>query len=410
MQNVVIEKPYEFIPPYRGTFWAKAIQHLRLVDYYLRHWHGVERYECRGVEKLKASLAAGHGILLTPNHCRPCDPIAMGLLARDAETLCYGMASWHLFHDHWAVSTALVLIGAFSVYREGIDRKAISEAIQILETAERPLIIFPEGAVTRTNDRLHALLDGVAFIARSAAKKRARAENPGKVVIHPVAVKYFFQGDLLATVDPVLARIEERLSWRPQREVPLFNRIAKLGYALLALKEIEFFGQPQSGRLGDRIPALIDRLLGPLEEEWFGARQGGGVVPRVKNLRMKITPEMTQGTLAPEERARRWAQLADIYLAQQVSCYPIDYLTERLSIDRLLETVERYEEDLTDKVTVHGRLKVVMEVGDPIEVSTERERGAAVDPLMAELERRLQGMLDALGKESKLYEEAMRRA
>ena len=29
------------------------------------------------------------------------------------------------------------------------------------------LIIFPEGVVTRTNDKLNALLDGVAFIART---------------------------------------------------------------------------------------------------------------------------------------------------------------------------------------------------------------------------------------------------
>ena len=71
-------------------------------------------------------------------------------------------------------------MGAFSVNREGVDRQAINMAIEILETAERPLIVFPEGAVSRTNDRLHALLDGVAFIARAAAKRRAKHVEGGK--------------------------------------------------------------------------------------------------------------------------------------------------------------------------------------------------------------------------------------
>jgi hypothetical protein len=128
-------------------------------------------------------------------------------------------------------------------------------------------------------------------------------------------------------------------------------------------------------------------------------------VPRVKGLRMKIIPDMVQGQLSADERERRWRQLADIYLAQQVSCYPPDYLVKRPSVDRLFETVERFEEDLTDKVTVHGKLHVVLSVGEPIEVSPERDRKAAVDPLMAELERRLQGMLDELALESPLFED-----
>ncbi len=72
-------------------------------------------------------------------------------------------------------------------------------------------------------------------------------------------------------------------------------------------------------------------------------------------------------------------------------------------VDRLLETIERFEEDLTDQVRVHGHLKAVIEVGPPIPVSPERDRRAAVDPLMVEIERQLQGMLDRLASESRLY-------
>lgn len=404
MQNIIIEKPYEFIPPLRWPVWPTLIQSLRLVDYYLRVGHGVASYECRHVDRLAASLRAGHGVMLAPNHCRPCDPVAMGFLGREAGCHFYGMASWHLFHDSWYVHWALRAIGAFSVYREGIDRQAINLATDVLATAERPLLIFPEGAVTRTNDRLQALLDGVAFIARTAAKKRAKEVEGGQVVVHPVALKYFFQGDIERTLDGILATIEHRFSWRPRPGTPLLERITKVGLTLLSLKEIEHLGRAQQGKLADRLQNLIDRLLHPLEEEWLGGqREAGGTVPRVKALRMKILPDMITGQLSPAERQRRWDQLADIYLAQQVSSYPPDYLLDRPTVDRLLETVERFEEDLTDVVTVHAPLKVVIDVGEAIPVSPHRDRGAPVDPLMAQLERDLQAMLDRLALESPVH-------
>ena len=326
----------------------------------------------------------------------------LGFLARQVDTYLYSMASWHLFHESRLMAWALPRMGAFSVNREGIDRQAINTAIDILETAERPLVLFPEGAASRNNDRLHALLD-ISFLARGAAKKRAKRVPGGRVVIHPVALKYLFGGDVERQAERVLTQIEERLSWRPQRDLPLLDRVAKVGRALLSLKEIEHFGQAQSGPLAARLAGLIDRLLGPLEEEWLGAPRSGPVVPRIKALRIKMLPDMIEGRVDERERQRRWDQLADMYLAQQVSYYPHDYLDEYPSVDRLLELIERFEEDLTDRATVHGSLTVVIEVGEAIPVGPERDRTADVDPLMRQVEESLQGMLDRLARESPEY-------
>ena len=403
MQNIIIEKPYKFVPPHRGTWWPSFIRFFNLQGLWLRKAEGVASWECRHVERLRASLDEGHGIMLAPNHCRYADPIVMGWLTREANCHVYAMASWHLFNQGWFNAFAIRRMGGFSVNREGVDRKAIDTAIEILENAERPLVVFPEGAVTRTNDQLHALLDGVPFIARAAATRRA-TRGAGRVVIHPVGLKYLFSGDIHEAADKVLQDIERRFSWRPQRHLPLMDRITKVGKALLCLKEFEYFGAAQNGRLADRMQGLIDRLLQPLEREWLGCELTGPVVPRVKALRIKIFPDMISGNITAAERDRRWGQLADIYLAQQVSCYPPDYLVERPSVDRVLETIERFEEDLTDKARVHGRLKVIIEVGEAIEVSPHRDKSAAVDPLMARLEQDLQAMLDRLALESPLLE------
>jgi len=403
MQEIIVEKPYQFISPFRTTFWSSLYRWLHLHAWYLARSEKVTSHELRGLDLLRASLQAGHGIVLAPNHSRTADPLVMGWVSAEAPSHLYGMASWHLFQSRFQ-RFMLRSMGAFSVNREGVDRPAVNLAVEIISSAERPFVLFPEGATTRTNDRLGPLLDGVAFIARTAAKRRAKQAPPGKVVIHPLTIKYFFQGDVEEAVDETLVNIEHRLTWPPQRDLPLISRIVKVGSALLSLKEIEFFGESRSGTLGDRMNQLIDRLLGPHEQERFGKMRSGHALPRVKALRMNLLADMVQGRVDEAERTRRWKALSEVYLAQQIAAYPPDYLASRPSIDRMLEIVEKYEEDLTDVTRPHAPTKVVIEIGEAIDVSPERERGAAVDPLMAMLEERMQGMLDRLALESPIYE------
>lgn len=401
MQKIVIEKPYRFRPPKRSTLWSTISQRFNLHGLYLRFFEGVVTHESRGVESLRQSLDAEHGIILTPNHCRDADPMVVGFLTQEAHCHFYYMASWHLYHQSWFQSWAIPRVGGFSVNREGVDRQSVEFAVKVVGSAERPLVVFPEGAMTRTNDYLHALLDGVEVMARAAARRRARNRSGGKVVVHPVAIKYLFRGDLLAAVDPVLTEIEVRLGWRPQRHLPLLGRIQKNATALLCLREIAYFGAPQTGTMPERQHALIERLLCPLEEEWLGTAETGPVVPRIKELRLKIVPDVVAQRVAPGERERRWQQLADIYLAQQISCYPADYLNSWPSVDRLLETVERFEDELTDRARIHGSLKAVLQVGQAIEVGTKR--GGQGESLPQRLARELQEMLDGLARESPLF-------
>jgi 1-acyl-sn-glycerol-3-phosphate acyltransferase len=130
MQNIVIDKPYRFVPPCKGTFWARALQ--TFLPTYLRRTYGIEAVELHGLHHLRNSVSAGHGIVLTPNHCRPCDPIVMGLLGRKLGRPFHYMASWHLFLQRRFQTWLLNRLGAFSVYREGIDREAIRAATEIL--------------------------------------------------------------------------------------------------------------------------------------------------------------------------------------------------------------------------------------------------------------------------------------
>lgn len=391
MQNIVIAKPYRFVPPRFSPFWARLIQWY--LPAYLRKNFGITSWECVGADHLVSSLNAGAGVLLASNHCRPCDPMVLGLLGRAVARPFHVMASWHLFMQNRVQAFLLPRIGGFSVYREGLDRESLKCATRILAEARFPLTIFPEGFVTRNNDRLFNLMEGVTFLARSAAKQRATAALPGKVVVHPVFIRYFFEGDLAAAITPVLHEIEKRLSWQLQSHLALRDRIVKAGQALLALKEIEYLGAPQSGGAGERLAHLLDHLLEPLEQEWTGGRREPDPMTRIKRLRAAIVPDIVQGELTEAERARRWRHLADLYLAQQLHCYSGGYLADAPTPERLLEMVERYEEDLTDSARPHPPIHAVISVGKAIEATPTRDRSADGDPMANDLRQQLETLL-----------------
>jgi 1-acyl-sn-glycerol-3-phosphate acyltransferase len=389
VNSVVSDKPYVPVLPYRGTLWPRALN--LYFPRYLRRRYGTAGVRIVGADKLRASVAAGHGVLLTPNHCRDEDPFLLSALAREAGRPFFVVASAHLFMGGKLMAFLLRRAGAFSIYREGMDKQAVQTSIEILDSAERPLVIFPEGHISRTNDRLTPMLEGTALIARQAAKKRAK--DGRKVVVHPVALRYAFKFDVEAAAARVLDDIEARLTWRPSRGLRLVERLRKVGAGLLALKELEYLGQTRPGTIAERVAGLTDAILAPLEAEWTGGNADGHVVARVKRLRSALLPDLIKGDLDEAEKARRWRLLEDADLAQQLYHYPPDYVPDGAPVARIIETVERFEEDLTGKVTVHGPVEATVTVGDAIEVSTAREARGEADPLMAAIEGQLRAML-----------------
>jgi 1-acyl-sn-glycerol-3-phosphate acyltransferase len=351
----------------------------------------VTTVEIVGIESLRSALRERASVLLAPNHCRPCDPTVVAVLGAQAGTPLYTMASWHVFMGRRSEAWLLRRLGAFSVYREGLDRTAIKTAIELLVEARRPLVIFPEGIITRSNDRLGALYEGPAFIAYSAAKQRARNEPGARTLLIPVALRYHFLGRLEESAGPVLDRIETRLTWTPRPDLPLIERLRRAGNAILGLQELELVGEFRYETIADRLARLVDDILGPLEAEWKVEKRERDVPARVRALRTAILPELVEGGLSDAERDRRWDQLTRLNLAQRLSLYPPGYLEGHPSTERVLETVERLEEDLTDVATVHRPIAVTVSVGEPIAVAADGPRPAA---LTNEVRDRIETLID----------------
>jgi 1-acyl-sn-glycerol-3-phosphate acyltransferase len=401
MQNVVIAKPYQFVPPDRGSFWPAVFRPM-LRPMLAKVW-GVTTVEIEGIERLRSALHERASVLLVPNHCRPCDPTVVAVLGAQAGTPLYTMASWHQFMGRRFDAWLLRRLGAFSVYREGLDRTAIRTAIELLVEARRPLVIFPEGIITRSNDRLGAFFEGPAFIAYSAAKQRAKNEPGARNLLIPVALRYRFLGRLEQSAAPVLDRIENRLTWAPRADLPLVERLRQAGNAILGLKELELAGEFRQAAIAERLARLVDEILGPLEAEWKVKKGERDVPARVRALRTAILPELVEGGISDAERDRRWDQLTRLYLAQRLSLYPPGYLEGQPSTERVLETVERLEEDLTDVATVHRPLAVTVSVGEPVPVTADGPRPAV---LTNDVRDRIETLLDIRSANDRVVEPA----
>lgn len=405
MQEIIVEKPYQFQPPFHRNVYPWLFQRLKLTDRFLHRFEGIESYELRGIDHLKESLRLRAGVILAPNHCRYSDPLVMGWVVRPLGVYAYAMASWHLFNQSWWQGTAIRMAGGFSINREGIDRQALDTAIDAIVDGQRPLIIFPEGSVFRSNDILQPLLDGVAFLARAAARRRSKIGKP-PTFVHPIAIKYLFKGNVVTSITPIVEEIEHRLSWfKPIcQQFNMVDRVKRLREAFLATKELEHTGQVGIGTLEERRSRLVEHLIGQAEIHQFGKPScDESIIARIKNLRQRLVPELLSGSDVDRKRLIR-CELNRMYVAQQIMSYPDSYLDQPVTNTRLLETVEQLEEDIWDKARVHRPLHAIIEIGEPIEVTDSRPTKGESDPLLRELDLSLRTKLSRLAQEAEVID------
>ena len=310
-------------------------------------------------------------MVLAPNHVRECDAITVGFLAVACRCHLNFMASWHVFKNSWVQSFVIRQAGAFSMHREGMDKTSINTAIEILTEAKRPLVLFPEGYCAFHNDILNPLQEGISLIVQRAARKRE--ERGGQVVVHPVAIKYQYADSPEETIKPILAGLEQRLGLDIQTQLSILDRVHKIGAELLSLREVEYFGKAQTGGLFERQERLIERLLQPIEVQWDRPGEGSNVYERVKALRTVLLRKLVDENPGAETKKQCWRQLSDCMFALRLKSFPADYLKESPCVERLLETVERFENDIDNNIPKRP-YRVVIEVGDALPVSPKRDR------------------------------------
>ena len=137
-------------------------------------------------------------------------------------------------------------------------------------------------------------------------------------------------------------------------------------------------------------------LLHRLETEHLKKTPSAETVPlRVKALRRHLLPAWGDEQADPATRQQARAALDDVQLVLQLYSYPGDYLTEKPTLERMAETIEKFEEDIYGAARPKGRRRARVLLGEPIDlkqVAGDRARTAAHD-VTAQLEEAIQGLM-----------------
>jgi 1-acyl-sn-glycerol-3-phosphate acyltransferase len=389
-----------FWPPRPGGAWNVALSPLR--RYYLHQFYRISGVDVIGTEHFgpQSGIAPGDGVLIAPNHSHDADPhVMMHVGRRGVRRQLYFMAAWQVFLGHRGIDGwVMQRFGAFSVDREGCDRRAMRQAMDLL-TGGQWLVVFPEGEIYHTNERLTPLREGVAFMAVTAERDLEKSKSPRQIHVVPAAIRYRYETDVLPEIDSVVASLESRLMVKPKAGFALHERIVALGEILLTIKEKEQLGKSleSNGDLPARLQRLMHHVLARHEDQQFQEVHDDDSVPlRVKQLRHHLLQQMCDDQATDETRRRAKDALDDLHLVLQLYSYPGDYVSTRPSPERMAETVEKFQEDLLGVAMVKpmGRRRATVKFGAPLDVkrhTTSRARTAA-----NELTARLEGAIAEL--------------
>jgi len=354
--------------------------------------HRLLKVEVCGLDHVRHAVDRGQGVLITPNHASHADCHSLYAAADALGCPVYVMIAWQVFaRDGWLRAMMLRHHGGFSIDREGTDLSAIRQAREILQSRKSPLFIFPEGDVYHCNGRITPFREGPAAIALMAAK---RASRP--VVCIPCSMKYTYIEDPTPELLPLMDELERAIMWRPRPDLSLPERIYRFAEGVLSLKEIEYLGNSRTGSVPERIAAFIDSLLGRLESR-YGLHTADATVPeRVKTLRQHVIRQLQDLPEDDPQRTPLETDLDDLFLAVQAFSYPGNYVAEQPTVERMAETLDKFEEDVLGYKTarIRGTRKVKVTFGEPIPVEPQKSNREAAAALTRVMEVRVQGLLD----------------
>lgn len=355
--------------------------------------------EFEGLEHLKKVIEAGHGILITPNHSFHYDSYFMIEAGVRVKRPFHFMAAWQVFamSRFWEVFY-LQRHGCFSVDREGTDLKAFRQALSILQESPHPLVVFPEGDIYHTNDFVTPFRDGAGAMVVSAARKSTR---PISVV--PCAIKAIYVDDPVPKLEALMTKLEERLLLRPHTTQKLTERLYRFGDAMLSLRELEYVGEARSGPIPVRVKRLFAELLDNQEKQFNVKAKSDFAPERVKELRRRHIERLTSDTPPVDEELSAIKRAMDeLFVIIQLYSYPGDYVAIHPSVERIAETLDKFEEDVFKMPypTNRGARRAIVRFGEPISVSTDKSAQPSAIDLTKQMESRVQGLLDQINHEN----------
>jgi 1-acyl-sn-glycerol-3-phosphate acyltransferase len=363
------DAPYQFVPPKPNRFI------IGLARFANRHFvlpgknHRVDGIDLRGAAAFaEAKKQKGARFVLLPNHPTHSDPQVMTEVCRRLRVKPAFMAAYDVFARGKFGAWFMQHTGAFSVDREGSDRKSLKCAAELLEAGKYPLIICPEGNVYLRNDSVTPFAEGAAYIALRAQKNIGAA---APVFAVPISLKFSYVDNPREAVLSDLADIGTSFDAPLDREPPITEELKRISIAALG-RYLKQHGHipPESNLLADdQIGHAARQIIESLESKiGLSPKPADDLTTRVRKIRaavhgVRIDPERE----IDHRAASHWADEAMLTL--RILGYSGGYAAENPSVDRVAETVARLREDVSSKChPPYGKRHALVKIGTPIDL------------------------------------------
>ena len=396
------DNPYHYYPPKPN----------RLIAWLGEQWNG--RCHLPGPQHLIGSVQVegfkavqeinhrhGARLLLLPNHSTHSDPQIMVEACRQIGLWSIFMAAYDVFERDPKLAWVMQRMGAFSVNRDGSDRQSLKDAVETVIDGRYGLTIFPEGNVYFMNDRVTPFLEGPAYIAMKAQQQ---LKDEGRIFAIPVSIKATHTTDARVRLREILANMAEKLEVELGGSDAIVEDVHKVGIAMVQrnLKMRGFL--PPNPDYSD-LPGLLQEsaaliLCGLEQKMGIEPKTDDNLMDRIRGARREIHKVRSDTDREIDHAvAATWADEAII--AFRILSYAGNYLSEKPTLDRVGEMIEKMQEDLFSRASpAYAPRAVRVRFGAPIDVSEKLAAAAkprlAMASLTDEFEQGVQAGLDEI--------------
>jgi len=377
------DQPYEYFPPkpnrliaWLGEWWSRR---------YLLAGpeHRIQSVTVENAGPLqKIQHEHGARVLLLPNHSTHSDPMIMAEACRQVGVWSIFMAAYDVFLRSRAQGWVMQRMGAFSVNRDGSDRRSMKDAIATVIDGRYALTVFPEGNVYFMNDRVTPFLEGPAYIAMKAQQEM---KDAGRIFAVPVSIKATHTTDARVVLQETLDHMAEQLGVEASGEDGIVQQVHAVGVAMIRRNLSQRGFLPPNPDYTD-LPKLLQQcarqILNQLEAKMgLASKEDDDLMDRIRTARREIHKVRSDPDREIDHAvAAGWADEAII--AFRILSYAGNYLSENPTLDRVGETIEKLQEDLYSRAfPAYANRAVTVRFGDPICVS--EQLAAAAKPRLA---------------------------
>jgi 1-acyl-sn-glycerol-3-phosphate acyltransferase len=330
-----------------------------------------------GLQRFKA--LQGKRVVICPNHPNHHDPEVMFAFSGMVDESFNFLAAREIFdYNNGRNGWCLQRVGVYSVVRGAVDRESFKMTKSLIAAGKKKLVIYPEGEISRQNDTLMPLEQGVAQMAFWALDEVHKTMPEETVYLLPIGVKYTYRENIKGAIEESLTKLEEHMGVKRAPEVVSpYARLRGVAEKLLSSLEKEYdHKSAKDASFNERIDSLRSFILKTIAN--FMQLQLSEKDTQLDWIRV-VRNALDDFIYADDDDLSDYERKIHDEKASKIRGFYRDlnrvvnfiaiydgYLRDHLTQERFSDVLDRFESEVFGSSSIKGARTVMIDVGRPI--------------------------------------------